>query len=252
MSYEHIQLETQSGVATITLNRPDVLNAITPKMLKEVRAALHDASEDDDVGVIVLTGQGRAFSSGVDLKSLEEVKPDGGNIDTTMDDLARKVIQAIQKSPKVVIAKVNGFCFTGALELVLACDLIYMAADARLGDTHTKFGLRPSWGMSARLPLAVGLYRAKELSFTARTFTGAEAETWGLANRAVPADQLGVTVSETAKQILANSRESIAAYKVLYNKGGTRHLKKALKFEEEAVFEITDTSERLAEFLHGG
>ena len=117
-----------------------------------------------------------------------------------------------------MIAKVHGFCFTGALEIALHCDFIYTTADTKFGDTHAKFGLRPTWGMSQTLAQAVGVRRAKELSFTARTFTGAEAAHWGLANEAV-ADQAALdnTVAETAAAIAANSGAAVAASKDLYN-----------------------------------
>lgn len=249
MSYEAIMTDTSDGVLTLTMNRPDALNAITKTMLEELKAALLDVSDDDDIGVIVLTGTGRAFSAGVDLKELNKLKLEAGGIGGTMDDAARSLIQAIQTTPKVVIAKINGFCFTGALELALACDLIVCAEEAKLGDTHAKWGLRPSWGMSARLPNAIGRRKARELSFTARTFKGTEAAEWGLANCAVPLAELDAAVRSLADEILPNSRGSIAAYKTLYNEGGSRTEKKALQFEEEKVFSIGDTTERLAEFM---
>ena len=249
MSFESITVEKVDAIATITMNRPEALNAITLTMLKELKSAVDAAASDDEVGLIVLTGAGRAFSAGVDLKELGELKLEKGGIGGSMDDPARALIQAIQKIPKVVIAKINGFCFTGALEIALVCDLIVCADEAKLGDTHAKWGLRPSWGMSARLPNAIGRRKARELSFTARTFSGAEAAEWGLANRSVPLEKLDEAVKSLADEILLNSRESVAAYKMLYNKGGGRNEKKALLFEEEKVFAISDTNERLAEFL---
>lgn len=248
MPYETLLTETADGVMTITLNRPDQLNAITRTMLEELRDAVRQAGNDDTVGVVVLTGAGRAFSAGVDLKELGDRKLKNGGVGDYLDESARAAIRAIQKIPKVVIASINGHCYTGALEIALACDLIVCAEEAKLGDTHAKWGLRPSWGMSARLPAAVGKMRARELSFTARTFTGADAAQWGLAARVAPGEQLNATVRELAAAILQNSRESVAAYKVLYNKGGGRTEKKALSFEEDQEFTITDTNDRLAEF----
>ena len=235
-------------MATITLNRPEALNAITRTMLEELADAVKEAGKDDDVRVVVLTGSGRAFSAGVDLKELGDRKLAKGGVGDTIDKPARKLIKTIQKIPKVVIARVNGFCFTGALEIALACDLIVCANEAKLGDTHTKWGLRPTWGMSARLANAVGRRRARELSFTAMTFTGEDAAAWGLANRSVPIDRLDECIADYAEQIRANSPGSIAAYKKLYNKGGGHSEKKALEYEEEKHFEIPDTNERLAEF----
>ena len=249
MAFSEIIFNTQDGIATITLNRPKALNAITPTMLSELQQAFDDAAADDTVGVVVLTGEGRAFSAGVDLKALNELKLEAGSIGSGMDAPARNVIETIQTMPKVVIAKINGFCFTGALEIALSCDLIVIANEAKLGDTHTKWGLRPTWGMSARLPNAVGLLKARELSFTAAIFTGTDAAAWGLANRAVPIEDLDATVESLAKRILLNSRESIAAYKTLYNQGASAPVRAALDFEASTAFTIGDTQERLAEFL---
>lgn len=248
MAYECILVSTQDAVTTITLNRPDALNAITRTMLEELGAAVKAAGKDDAVRVVVITGADRAFSAGVDLKELGGRDLTNGGVGDYLDIPARNAIQIIQKVPKVVIARVNGFCFTGALEIALACDLIVCAEDAKIGDTHAKWGLRPTWGMSARLANSVGRRKARELSFTAATFTGREALEMGLANRAVPLDQLDACIADLAGQIAANSAGSIAAYKALYNKGGGRSEKKALEYEEEKVFDIEDTNERLAQF----
>jgi enoyl-CoA hydratase/carnithine racemase len=241
--------ETADGIATVTLNRPDVLNALTPSMLVEIRRAVEAAAADDAVGIIVLTGAGRAFSAGVDLKALDEVRLEDGSLGSILHDPARALIDAIQTVPKAVIAKVNGFCLTGALEIVLGCDLIVAAEEAKLGVTHARWGMWPAWGMSARLPRAVGLHRAKELSFTAAMITGAEAERIGLVNRAVHAEDLDEAVLELADAILANSRDSIAAYKQLYRHGMGTTLQNALELESGTSFEIDDSDERTGQFL---
>ena len=248
MSYEQIVYKAGDGIAAITFNRPEKMNAITPQMLAELNDAMVVAAKDSTVGVIVLTGAGRAFSAGVDLVALGDRKLDRGGVGDVLDTPARNFIQQIETIPKVVIAKINGFCFTGALEIALACDLIYVAEDAKLGDTHAKWGLRPTWGMSQRLPRRVGALKAKELSFTADTFTGRAAEAMGMVNRAVAAERLDITVDSVAKRILANSREAIAAYKELYNTGMATTLTQGLDIERSRVFTITDTESRLAEF----
>ncbi|MEM8748475.1 MAG: enoyl-CoA hydratase/isomerase family protein, partial [Actinomycetota bacterium] len=182
-------------VRTVTISRPEALNALTPALLIEIGDSLDAAASDESVRVVVLTGEGRAFSAGVDLKALGESGVDGGDVSGSLNDPARHVTELLSTMPKVTIARVNGFCFTGALELALACDLMVVAEDAKLGDTHAKFGLRPTWGMSARLVRLVGLARARELSYTARTFTGAEAAAMGMAVRAVPLDGLDAAVA---------------------------------------------------------
>jgi enoyl-CoA hydratase/carnithine racemase len=248
MSFETILVEKKNAVATVTMNRPQALNAITITMLKELKQAVDEAEKDSEVGVVVLTGMGRAFSAGVDLKELGKMTLEKGSISAVLNDSARAFIDSIQTLPKVVIAKVNGYCFTGALELALACDLIVTAEEAKFGDTHAKWGLRPTWGMSARLPHVVGVQKARELSFTAETFTGRDAAAWGIANRAVPLAELDAAVQALAEKILANSRGSIAAYKVLYNQGIGKTVLEAVEFEKQRKFVIEDSNERVEKF----
>lgn len=249
MTYEAIRVATHEGVTTIALNRPDKLNAITPKMLDELDYAIGHCERDGDTDVIVLTGEGRAFSAGVDLDSLGARKLEAGSVGGVLDEPARAFIDAIRSCPKVVIAKINGFCFTGALEIALGCDLIYVANEAKLGDTHVKWGLRPTWGMSQRLPRAVGYLRARELSFTAQTFTGVQAAEWGLANRAVPLAELDAAVEAVAQSIRENSLEAVAACKDLYNAGMATTLEHGLKEERTRTYTISDTAERLSQFV---
>jgi len=248
MKYENLMYEKDEGIAKITINRPKVMNALSPAVLSEIKAALQEASKDDDVRVVVLTGAGRAYSAGADLLSLEDRKLEGGAIGPILDDPGRDVIDTIQTIPKVVIAMINGYCLTGALEISLACDLIIASEEARFGDTHTRWGLRPSWGMSQRLPRTLGLLKAKELSFTAETITAQEAERIGLVNLTVPAEKLEGTVQELARKIMANSLETIAAYKYLYNRGMRDSLEKGLELESKSKFVITDTEDRLEKF----
>jgi len=248
MAYENLIYEKEGGVARITINRPKVMNALSPALLLEVKAAVQEAGKDDDVRVIVLTGAGRAFSAGADLNSMRDRKLDDGRVGSILDNPARQVIDTILSVPKVVIAMVNGYCFTGALEIVLTCDLVVASEEARFGDTHARWGLRPSWGMSQRLPQTIGVLKAKELSFTADTITAQEAEHIGLVNIAVPAEKLEETVQELAKKIMANSHEAVAAYKYLYNRGARGTLESGLELEARTEFVIRDTDNRLQKF----
>ncbi len=244
-----ILVDITAGVGTITLNRPDALNAITPTMLGELNVAVAALSADDGVHAIVLTGSGRAFSAGVDLKSLGARTIDNGCVGDILDVPARALTTALAAAPKPVIAAVNGFCFTGALELALACDIILVAAEAKLGDTHAKFGLRPTWGMSQRLPKLVGLARARELSFTARMISGQEAFDIGLAARVAPRDDFADALATLVGEVIASSNDSIVAYKDLYRVAESGDLAKGLAYEYGTEYQFTDTNERLADFL---
>jgi enoyl-CoA hydratase len=248
MTYEQILYQSEGGIARITMNRPEAMNAITPAMLKEMKAAVQAAGKAQETRVIVLTGAGKAFCAGVDLKALGEVTLAGGKVGDILDIPARELIDAIRSMPKPVIALVNGFCFTGAMEIMLACDLVIASEQAKIGDTHAKWGLRPTWGMSARLPRRVGFLKAKELSFIADAITAQEAERIGLINLACPADQLEQALQTMAKRIMANSPQSILAYKHLYNTNEAMTLEQSLALEFNSEFEIADTDERLKGF----
>lgn len=248
MSFEQITLSSDGAVATITMQRPDALNAITPTMLDELNQAIDAANHDPDVRVLVLTGQGRAFSAGVDLKALGDRELIGGSVGDILDVPARELTAKLADGPLVTIAKVNGFCFTGALELALACDLMVTADEAKMADTHAKFGLRPTWGMSQRLPALVGMARARELSYTARTFSGAEAAEMGMACRSVPLADLDNTVAELAASIGENSSDSLLAYKDLYRAAESNGLAGGLDYEYSHEYQIADTDDRLASF----
>jgi len=246
---DHVHVSEADGLLTIVFNRPEAMNALRPEMLEAARNAI--AKAPPSVRVAVIEGAGRAFSAGVDLKVLQGISPVAGKIGDAFDEPSYKFGRAIRKAPFPVIAKVHGACFTGALELALYCDMVYTTADAKFGDTHAKFGIRPTWGMTQNLPRAVGIRMARELSFTARTFSGEEAARLGIANAAV-ADKaaLDALVAETCAAIIANSQAAVAAIKDLYRLH-EELLPLEQSLEEECVREypdIRDTDERLAAF----
>ncbi|MBU2515264.1 enoyl-CoA hydratase/isomerase family protein [bacterium] len=247
MSYKTILYDVTAGIALITLNRPDALNSLNSMVLLEVTSAVQTAGVDNDVNVIILTGAGRAFCAGVDLKSLGNSKDT--DVIPKLNNAARDLQIAIETVPKVVIAAVNGFCLTGGLEIALTCDLIVVANEARIGDTHTKWGLRCTWGMSQRLPYRVGELKAHEMTYTADMISGVEAEKIGLVNRSVPLDQLETTVRELAGKIAANSRDAVAAHKLLYTQSRQETISQGLKREYSTLPRIKDTAHLLGEFV---
>ena len=204
---QNIIININDKVAEIILNRPERMNAITIDLLKELKDALLSINKDESLSVIIVTGAGKAFSAGVDLRQLEANGTDvsSGGVGKELDKHANEVIKLLEESPKAIISKINGFCFTGGLELALAADLIYIANEAKLGDTHAILGFRPSWGLTQRLPKYIGIARAKELSFTAKTISGIQAAEYGIALEALPREQLDSHVNEIAVKISKNS-----------------------------------------------
>ena len=248
---EKLLTALNNGVLTISFNRPEAMNALHPEMLTGVGALVDQASADDSVCAIVLQGEGRAFSAGVDLKVLQDIEPAYGRIGDLFDTPARQAYSAIRNAHIPVIAKVHGACFTGALELALHCDFIYTTDTTKFGDTHTRFGLRPTWGMSQTLAQAVGIRKAKELSYTARVFRGDEAMRLCLANESVAGqEELDELVTTRVAQIANNSRAAVAAMKDLYRLSQQgESMEEALVKELGTEYEdILDTAERLAAF----
>jgi len=248
VSYNKIIYEVAEGIAWITLNRPEKLNSLSPDMIKEWIDALLSAQKDSAVRIIVVTGAGRAYCTGLDLKSLGQVTIENGEVGGEIIGVGLSLIAAMQNCPQPVIAMVNGHCFTGGLELLYGFDLIVASEEAQFGDTHAKWGIRPSWGLSQRMPRIMGMLRAKELSFTCRTFSAEEAQGLGLVNRVVPADRLKEETIALARQIMMNSPQAIAAIKDLYNKGMEMSLQDGLQYEQDTHYIIEDTNDRLFGF----
>lgn len=249
MAYQYLIYSLKENIAHIQLNRPDVLNALSPALVLELKQVFELAAADDKVSVIILSGAGRAFSAGVDLKEMNE-SIQGGKF--SQDEILKaglELIHSIQTMPKVCIAMVHGFCFTGALELALTFDLMYVADDTKLGDTHAKWGILPKWGMSQRLPQKVGIMKAREMSFTSKSISGKEAEQCGMANKSLPLENLDTYVFDIAKTIASNSLQAVAAFKHLYHEGSHNTLQEGLKIEATFEKDITDRTEYLREFM---
>ena len=250
-STDYLLVNLENNILTITLNRPEALNAYRPEMLIEIREIILRTEDDPNVAVIVIEGAGKAFSAGVDLKVLQGFDPEAGKIGDLFDKPAALAWDTFRKSRCPIIAKVHGACFTGALEMALHCDFIFTTLDTKFGDTHAKFGLRPTWGMSQTLSQAIGVRKAKDMSFSARTVLGDEAVRLGIANEAVEdKDALDALVNKRASQIASNSQASVSAFKDLYNVAQSGlSMDDALKEEFSREYpDIKDTNDRLAGF----
>lgn len=209
MSDGLVLFECDGAVATLTLNRPDKRNALNLALWTELDAHL-DAIEaaGEELGVVILRATGQVFCAGNDLKERGTKAP--------RRNYQAGIVTRLAQLPQPVIVAVQGGCFTGGLELVLAGDIIVAAESASFADTHGKFALVPAWGMSQRLPRRVGQWKAREMSFTGLPVSGAEAARIGLANHCVPDGELDATVTRLATAIVGQSRHSVFAYKKLY------------------------------------
>ena len=206
-------LEKKGGIGTVTLNRPERLNALSRQLVAELLVALGDVARDDAVKVVVLRGAGRAFCAGVDLK---EYSLGGGK---TADLGFSGLWEAVDELPKPVIAAVHGYAVTGGFILVYCSDIVIATEDARFADSHARWGLIPSGGETQRLPRRVGMQKAKEIMFTSDLYSARDMERLGLVNRVVPASQLDEAVQEMAQKLLRNSTRSISTIKTLINRG---------------------------------
>jgi enoyl-CoA hydratase/carnithine racemase len=247
MSSDVVVFSQSGDITRLTFNRPDKLNALSPDLIAQA-LALSEAVARSDARVLIVSGAGRAFSAGVDLAAVSS--PDyTADAARRFSDNARQLALCWETAPQVVIAKVGGYCFTGGLELALACDFIVASDDAVFCDTHAKLGLRPAWGLSVRLPRRIGVQRAREMSFTARRVGAREAVTLGLILDAVPASDLENRVVALADQIVANSRGSVAAYKELYGMSQNLPHDQGLKFEARSSYPIADRQTRRSDVV---
>jgi enoyl-CoA hydratase len=226
MTESPLAITRDGPCALLTMNRPDQLNALSGALRRAVVAAFAGLAADESVRVVVLTGAGRAFTAGLDLK---ELAASGASVTDSVD--AENVVSAIARFPKPVIAAVNGLAVTGGFEIALACDIVLAAEEAYFVDSHVKVGLTPGWGLSQRLPRLVGVHRAKELSLTARRIGAREAEAWGLVNHVLPADELLPRAFQTGREIAQWPASAVAGMKAIIDDGLALPLGEALRME---------------------
>ncbi len=222
------------GTATITLNRADKLNALSPAMFVALRSHLDDIASDDSVRCVVLTGAGRAFCAGHDLDSISS------NEHAISKHFETETVDALESLPQPTIARIQGHCYTGGLELALGCDFLVAGESAKLGDTHGQWGLVPIWGMSIRLPERVGRSTAKELMFTSRRLSGPDALALGLVDKCVADEELDAIVATLAAEIGRNSSGTNRIVKRLIADHAERTRNEALLHERELPHGVPD------------
>jgi len=249
MTESVLLLEKSEGIATMTLNRPGAMNALSGALRTAIVDAFAELTRDEEVAVVILTGAGRAFCAGLDLK---ELAAGGGTGDAAATQIAltgADLITCMEGFDRPIIGAINGVCVTGGFEVALACDLLIASTDAKFADTHARVGVTPGWGLSQKLARAIGVYRAKELSLTGNYLSAEKAEAWGLVSRVVPPADLLSTCRQLARDILSCDPETMRGIKKLIDQGlsGTLAEGRALERRAAAAHAKKVTPQALAE-----
>lgn len=240
MPYEFLLLDVADRIATVTLNRPEKLNALNAQLLRELGALWDDLSGRGDVGVIILTGAGRAFVAGADISALAD-EPAGA-----LEKVARAgqaLFRRIEQSPKPVIAAVNGFALGGGFELALACHMRVASSQAKFGLPEVKLGLMPGYGGTQRLPRLVGRGRALQLILTGDTIDANEALRLGVANLVVEPAALAATARALATTMLGNAPLALARALEAVDAGLDSPLDDGLRIEARLFGSLGETSD---------
>lgn len=219
-----------NGVALVTLNRPQAMNALSTELRRSLCETMARIRDDDSIRAVVLTGAGeKAFTAGLDLKELGN-DTSGMNAATDPDPYSHPV-NAIRSCGKPVVGAINGVAITGGFEVALACDILLASENARFADTHALVGIMPGWGLSQKLSRIIGLSRAKEMSFSGRFVNAQTACDWGLVNRVLPASELVDEALALAHQIAAIDAPFLAKYRHLIEHGYDLPMDDALRYE---------------------
>jgi enoyl-CoA hydratase len=249
MPYQHLLLSVQDRIATLTVNRPDKLNALNSALIGELGSAMDELQAREDVAGIILTGAGRAFVAGADISELTAVSALEGK---RLARRGQEIFRQFEISPKPTIAAVNGFALGGGCELAMSCQIRIASEAAKFGQPEVKLGLVPGYGGTQRLPRLVGRGRALQLLLTGEMIDAAEAHRIGLVNRVVSGDQLISTATALIQQMLTNAPLAVAACIDMVDRGLEMPLDDALSLEATqfgVLIATDDTAEGTRAFL---
>jgi enoyl-CoA hydratase len=241
MEFKLIIYEKSEGIATITLNRPEALNAFSKEVVPEIMQALEDVKNDESVRVVVLTGAGeKAFSAGADIKAMVGMNALKAR---ELSLMGEKLCVALESLEKPVIAAINGYAFGGGMEVSMACDIRIASENALMGQTEINIGLIPGWGGTQRLTRLVGVGKTKELVFTGKRVDAKTAEQLGIVNMVVPAEKFKETVRQFALDLASKAPVALKVAKALINKGADIGLESALALEREGFGVVASTED---------
>ena len=249
MSYQHLTVSVQDRIATLTVNRPDKLNALNAVVIGELGRAIDELVASEDVGAVILTGAGRAFVAGADIAELSAVSALEGR---RLARRGQEIFRRFETSPKPTVAAVNGFALGGGCELAMACHVRVAAEGAKFGQPEVKLGLIPGYGGTQRLPRLVGRGRALQLLLTGEMIDAHEALRIGLVNRVVPGDQLLSAATSMIQQMLMNAPLALGACIDAVDRGLHMALDDALVLEATqfgVLITTSDTAEGTRAFL---
>jgi enoyl-CoA hydratase len=232
-----------SGVVTLTLNRPDAMNALSKRLRIELTTTFDALAADGKTRVVIITGAGKAFCAGLDLKELGANH--GGKAEVASSE-PRSLLEAMNDFKGPIIGAINGAAVTGGFELALACDLMIASRSARFADTHARVGLMPGWGLSQKLSRLIGIVRAKEMSFTGNFVDADTANAWGLVNRVVEPDALLPTAKKLAADMVSTLPHMLPAMKAVIDDGFASSFGEGMKIERGRSLQ-TNTSVDAAE-----
>jgi enoyl-CoA hydratase len=248
MNYQNITVDTRGAVGLITFNRPQALNALCDALVRELGAALDAFEKDDAVGAVVLTGSGRAFAAGADIKEMA----DKSFVDCYLADFITDGWERITFCRKPIVAAVAGFALGGGCEMAMMCDTIIAGESAKFGQPEITLGIIPGSGGTQRLTRAVGKAKAMEMVLSGRMMDAAEAERSGLVSRVVPDDKLVDEALKLGAQIASLSRPAVLAAKEAVNRAFETTLSEGVRFERRlfhAMFATEDQKEGMAAFV---
>ncbi len=250
MSSSQLLVRISEQIATITINRPEIMNALSVELFHELKNVLDELEADDEVAVIILTGAGeKAFVAGGDIKAMVDVSVQWAR---DFAILAQDVLNRIEELSKPVIAAINGYALGGGCELAMACDIRIAADTARLGQPEVKLGIIPGFAGTQRLARLVGKGKAKELIFTGDMISAQEAHRIGLVNQVVPASELLAVTCEMAATIASRSRTAVKFSKQVIDNGLEMDVKRAGIYEADLFslcFAYEDRREGMLAFI---
>jgi enoyl-CoA hydratase len=229
MSENVITVEKDGELAVVTLNRPEAMNALSTGLRQAIGQSFQELEADPDIRAVVLTGAGRAFSAGLDLKELGSGEATVGGAVEGND--AIDPVSAIAAFSGPIIGAINGVAISGGFELALACDVLIASTNARFADTHARVGVMPGWGLSQKLSRAIGIYRAKELSLSGNFLSAEQANDWGLVNRVVEPEDLMPQAIQLAQDMLSVVPDMLVQYKACIDEGFSQTFGDALDTE---------------------